>query len=158
MTWGLLAVSFTYYFTLYFHINGVHWKHWDINQKQSWLSEASLLQPMGEPSLWKRHSSYQEDFTLEYQSHSGSFDGSSCYSKRHSVRLSSWLVSFKKVIPVSPALQVIFRVVWLFFQLYPRVISNKLNFWGLLGMKIHWQGRWLFLMLTAVVMWWLVMF
>lgn len=47
---------------------------------------------------------------------------------------------------------------WLFFQFFTGVISNKLNLRGLLGIRTRWQGRWPFLMLSAVVMWWLIMF
>lgn len=47
-------------------------------------------------------------------SHPGSFGWSSCYSKWCSVKLIGWLVWFKRVTPMSPALQVIFReVAWL---------------------------------------------
>lgn len=91
--------------------------------------------------------------------HSGSFGWSSYYTEWYSVKLIGWLVWFKGVTPVSPVLQVIFReVVWLFFQIFTGVISKKLNLRGLFGMQTRWQGRWPFLMLTAVVMWWLVMF
>lgn len=92
-------------------------------------------------------------------SHSDSFGWSSCYSKWYSVKLIGWVVWFKRVTSVSPALKVIFReILWLFFQFFTGFISHKLNLRGLFGMQTRWQGRWPFLMLTALVLWWLVMF
>lgn len=90
--------------------------------------------------------------------YSGSFGWSSCYSKWYSVKLIGWLVWFKTVTnPCVSRLTSDFQRsgVTVLPVLY---ISNKLNLRGLLGMQTRWQGRWLFLMLTAAVMWWLVTF